>query len=69
MKNEFHPIGGTIKDIAWSPDNQRMVVVGEGRERYVLEGFFNRVSVLVMPLFLYVTLDLAMCLWRRRVHR
>lgn len=34
LKNEFHPIGGPIKDIAWSPDNQRMVVVGEGRERY-----------------------------------
>ena len=34
MKNEFHPIGGPIKDIAWSPDNQRMVVVGEGRERF-----------------------------------
>lgn len=33
LKNEFHPIGGPIKDIAWSPDNQRMVVVGEGRER------------------------------------
>lgn len=34
LKNEFHPIGGTIKDISWSPDNQRMVVVGEGRERF-----------------------------------
>lgn len=34
LKNEFHPIGGPIKDIAWSPDNQRMVVVGEGRERF-----------------------------------
>ncbi|XP_017875112.1 actin-interacting protein 1 isoform X1 [Ceratina calcarata] len=34
MKNEFHPIGGPIKDIAWSPDSQRMVVVGEGRERF-----------------------------------
>lgn len=34
LKNEFHPIGGPIKDISWSPDNQRMVVVGEGRERY-----------------------------------
>ncbi|XP_014279934.1 actin-interacting protein 1 isoform X1 [Halyomorpha halys] len=34
MKNEFHPIGGPIKDISWSPDNQRMVVVGEGRERF-----------------------------------
>lgn len=34
LKNEFHPIGGPIKDIAWSPDNQRMVIVGEGRERF-----------------------------------
>ncbi|KAL4709121.1 hypothetical protein ACJJTC_014680 [Scirpophaga incertulas] len=34
LKNEFQPIGGTIKDIAWSADNQRMVVVGEGRERF-----------------------------------
>ncbi|KAK6639095.1 hypothetical protein RUM43_007365 [Polyplax serrata] len=34
LKNEFHPIGGPIKDIAWSPDNQRMVVVGEGREKF-----------------------------------
>ncbi|XP_059472949.1 actin-interacting protein 1 isoform X1 [Neocloeon triangulifer] len=34
LKNEFQPIGGPIKDIAWSPDNQRMVVVGEGRERF-----------------------------------
>lgn len=34
LKNEFHPIGGPIKDIAWSADSQRMVVVGEGRERY-----------------------------------
>ncbi|KAF2880566.1 hypothetical protein ILUMI_25604 [Ignelater luminosus] len=34
LKNEFHPIGGPIKDIAWSADNQRMVVVGEGRERF-----------------------------------
>ncbi|TMW42824.1 hypothetical protein DOY81_012095, partial [Sarcophaga bullata] len=34
LKNEFQPIGGPIKDIAWSPDNQRIVVVGEGRERF-----------------------------------
>jgi len=39
LKNEFHPFGGPIKDISWSPDNQRMVVVGEGRERYL--GSFN----------------------------
>lgn len=34
LKNEFQPIGGPIKDISWSPDNQRMVAVGEGRERF-----------------------------------
>ncbi|KAH8397189.1 hypothetical protein KR215_010295 [Drosophila sulfurigaster] len=34
LKNEFQPIGGPIKDISWSPDNQRIVVVGEGRERF-----------------------------------
>ncbi|RLU26215.1 hypothetical protein DMN91_000008 [Ooceraea biroi] len=34
LKNEFHPIGGPIKDIAWSQDSQRIVVVGEGRERF-----------------------------------
>lgn len=34
LKNEFQPISGPIKDIAWSPDNQRMVIVGEGRERF-----------------------------------
>lgn len=33
LKNEFQPIAGPIKDISWSPDSQRMVVVGEGRER------------------------------------
>lgn len=34
LKNEFQPIGGPIKDIAWSADSQRIVVVGEGRERF-----------------------------------
>lgn len=34
LKNEFQPISGPIKDIAWSLDNQRMVIVGEGRERF-----------------------------------
>jgi len=34
LKNEFQPIGGPIKDISWSPDSQRLVVVGEGRERF-----------------------------------
>ena len=34
LKNEFQPISGEIRDIAWSPDSQRIVVVGNGRERY-----------------------------------
>lgn len=33
LKNEFQPISGPIKDLSWSSDNQRMVVVGEGREK------------------------------------
>lgn len=34
LKNEFQPISGPIKDISWSADSQRMVIVGEGRERF-----------------------------------
>lgn len=34
LKNEYQPIAGPIKDISWSADNQRMVAVGEGRERF-----------------------------------
>lgn len=34
LKNEFQPFVGNIKDLAWSPDSQRIVVVGEGRERF-----------------------------------
>lgn len=34
LKNEFQPISGPIKDLAWSSDNQRIVVVGEGREKF-----------------------------------
>lgn len=34
LKNEFQPIAGPIKDISWSADSQRIVVVGEGRERF-----------------------------------
>uniref|UniRef100_T1J0Z1 Actin-interacting protein 1 n=1 Tax=Strigamia maritima TaxID=126957 RepID=T1J0Z1_STRMM len=34
LKNEFQPFAGTIKDIAWSADSQRMVAVGEGREQF-----------------------------------
>ena len=34
MKAEYQPFAGIIKDLSWSPDSQRLVVVGEGRERY-----------------------------------
>lgn len=34
LKNEFQPISGCIKDLQWSSDNQRIVVGGEGREKF-----------------------------------
>ncbi|KAK2154102.1 hypothetical protein LSH36_276g00012 [Paralvinella palmiformis] len=34
LKNEFQPFFGPIKDLAWSGDNQRICVAGEGREKY-----------------------------------
>ncbi|KAF6021051.1 WDR1 [Bugula neritina] len=34
LKNEFQPLSGSIKDLCWSGDNQRIVVGGEGREKY-----------------------------------
>jgi len=34
LKNEFQPLGGAIKDIAWDGDSQRIAVVGEGREKF-----------------------------------
>lgn len=34
LKNEFQPLGGTIKDIGWSGDSQRIAVCGEGREKF-----------------------------------
>lgn len=34
LKNEFQPLGGSVKDIAWSGDNQRIAVCGEGREKF-----------------------------------
>ena len=33
LKYEYQPLSGRIKDIAWSPDSKRIVVVGEGREK------------------------------------
>lgn len=34
MKNEFQPFAGIVKDLAWSADSQRIVAVGEGREKF-----------------------------------
>lgn len=34
LKNEFQPLGGAIKDIAWSGDSQKIAVCGEGREKF-----------------------------------
>lgn len=34
LKNEIQPFSGTIKDLAWSADSQRIVAVGEGRQRF-----------------------------------
>lgn len=34
LKSEYQPISGPINDLAWSPDNQRIVCVGEGREKF-----------------------------------
>ena len=36
LKKEYQFLSGPIRDIGWSTDNQRLAVVGEGRERYVL---------------------------------
>lgn len=34
LKAEYQPIGGGIRDIAWSPDSQRIAVVGDGRGKF-----------------------------------
>lgn len=34
LKYEYQPLSGTIKDIAWSPDSKRIVVGGQGREKF-----------------------------------
>lgn len=34
LKNEFQPFVGVVKDLSWSPDSQRIIAVGEGRERF-----------------------------------
>jgi len=33
LKNEFQPFSGSIKDLAWTSDNQRIIVGGEGKEK------------------------------------
>lgn len=33
LKNEFQPFAGSIKDLAWTSDNQRIIVGGEGKEK------------------------------------
>ncbi|XP_075239468.1 actin-interacting protein 1-like [Convolutriloba macropyga] len=34
LKNEFTPYGGSIKDLTWSSDNQRIVCCGDGKDSY-----------------------------------
>lgn len=34
LKYEYQPLAGCIKDLAWDPDNKRLVVAGEGREQF-----------------------------------
>lgn len=34
LKNEFQPLSGLVKDLQWSADSQRMIVGGEGRDKF-----------------------------------
>lgn len=34
LKYEYHPISGTIADIAWDGDSKRLAVCGEGRQNF-----------------------------------
>ncbi|KAI9591421.1 66-kDa stress protein p66 [Syncephalis fuscata] len=34
LKSEFHILGGKINDLSWDGDSQRIIAVGEGRERF-----------------------------------
>jgi WD40 repeat protein len=34
LKNEYQPIAGKIKDIAWDPESKRIAICGEGREKF-----------------------------------
>lgn len=60
MKNEFQPITGPIKDLAWSPDNQRMVVVGEGREKLEEIVSYSKITVGKMHINFFLSPDSAM---------
>ncbi len=33
LKNEYQPIGGAIRDVAWDGESKRIVVGGEGRDK------------------------------------
>lgn len=35
LKAEYQPLGGCVKDIAWSGDSTKIAVCGEGREKYI----------------------------------
>ena len=41
LKKDHPALGGAVKDIDWTSDNQRLVVVGEGREWLVMVPFFS----------------------------
>lgn len=34
LKAEYQPLGGAIRDLVWSPDSQRIAVVGDGRGKF-----------------------------------
>ena len=36
LKAEYPALGGAISDLDWSPDSQRIVLCGYGRERSAL---------------------------------
>lgn len=36
LKAEYPAMSGPINDLDWSPDSQKIVVAGNGREKYVV---------------------------------
>lgn len=34
LKNEFRPFSGIVRDIVWSPDSKRLVIVGAGNQQF-----------------------------------